>query len=113
MQRPLISALAAAIGFCAFAIAPANAATESFRTERVSYAGLDLNHDAGANVMLRRIQFAAREVCGDRTGRMSLRERAEIRACTSETMSKAVAAVGNDNLTRVFYGRPTITIGMH
>jgi UrcA family protein len=114
MKHPLILAIAS----CAFGLlvlSPASAATVERTTQRVSYADLNLDHQAGAELMLHRIRSAADAVCGDRFGRMSLREHAGIRACSRAAMNKGVSDVGSPVLAALFYDRyfdrrPSITI---
>lgn len=115
MKRSLIFAIASCGAFGLLALAPASAATIERASQRVSYADLNLDHQAGAEVMLHRIRNAADWVCGDRIGRMSLREHLALRACVRAAMNKGVSDVGRPVLTTLFYDRyfdrrPSVTI---
>jgi UrcA family protein len=115
MKHSLILAIASCAAFGLLAFSPASAATIERTSQRVSYADLNLDHQAGAEVMLHRIRSAAETVCGDRFGRMSLLEHARIRACFRAAMNKGVSDVGSPVLAALFYDRyfdrrPSITI---
>ena len=108
MPRSLMLALASAIAFGFAAAAPA--AAEEY-AQRVTYAELDLNGSAGADVLLRRIENAAESMCGARFGLMPLNERIAIQRCVQEKSVKAVAEVNNGNVTARFYNRdPSIIV---
>lgn len=110
MQRSLTFACAAALAFCAMALAPAAAATETPSTQ-IAFADLDLNREAGAAVMLGRIERAAQAACGHRTGLMPLRERMALRTCVRSESEDAVRDVGNATLTALLYNRrPRVTV---
>lgn len=115
MKQSLILAIAACGAFALLALSPASAATIERASQRVSYADLNLGHQAGAEVMLHRIRSAADAVCGDHFGRMSLRRYQRIRACARAAMNKAVQDVGSPILAELFYDRyfdrrPNVTI---
>lgn len=87
MSRSLHLALATAIGL-AFA-APAFAQTRP--EERVvTYGDLNLNSAAGADALINRIDTAAEQVCGARTGPNTLSQSRDSRACETETTDNAV-----------------------
>ena len=117
MPRTLMLALASAIAFGFAAGAPAAAEEFSQRviaeeySQRVTYAELDLNDSAGADVLLRRIEDAAESMCGARYGPMPLNEYVAIQSCVQEKSAKAVADVNNGNVTARFYRRdPSIIV---
>ena len=115
MKHSLILAIASCGAFGLLALSPASATTIERNSQRVSYADLNLDHQAGAEVLLHRIRTAADAVCGDRFGRMSLRRHATIRACSRSAMNKAVSDVGSPVLAELFYDRyfdrrPSVTI---
>ena len=115
MKHSLILAIASCGAFGLLALSPASAATIERTSQRVTYADLNLDHQAGAEVLLHRIRSAADAVCGDRFGRMSLRQHATIRACSRAAMNKAVSDVGSPILAELFYDRyfdrrPSVTV---
>lgn len=79
-------------------------------SQNVSYANLDLGTEAGARAMLERIDDAARSVCGDTRGRISLSERTVVRACIAETKQQAVAELNNPTVTAMFEGQAPAVI---
>jgi UrcA family protein len=107
MQRSIMGALAAA-AFSLGAMAPAAAGELQRAPQRVAYADLDLNEQRGADAMLGRIEFAARNQCGDRAGQMTLAERNAIRRCMSSKIERGVEQVGNANLSALYSGRRAI-----
>ena len=103
-RRATSIALAAALLLGAVAATPASAEPWTF-SQRVSYAGLDLNSDAGARAMLYRIHNAAASVCGDRPGLRPLNERATVNACMADASDRAVADLGSSNVTAMYFQR--------
>jgi UrcA family protein len=105
---------AAAFALAAMASAPAAAETRERFATRVSYADLNLGSRAGADAMLNRIEWAAREGCEARSGRMSLGDLAFQRACVRGSMDRAVTYLGNPLVTARYIERGgrtgTITI---
>lgn len=61
----------------------------------VSYADLDLSREAGARVMLSRLESAASSVCGGWPDIRRLDRVAVYRACTHKAMDGAVAQLGS------------------
>ena len=59
----------------------------------VFYADLNLSSPAGAEVMLRRIRFAAASVCGGRPDGREIADATRFRACVAAAVSNAVAEV--------------------
>jgi UrcA family protein len=64
----------------------------------VSYADLDLTSDAGVKALYRRLQAAAKQVCGPST-RQNVEREMERRACYRETLSHAVTKVNIEMLS--------------
>ena len=65
----------------------------------VSYQDLNLNTDAGVQVLYKRIHAAAKQVCGG----LQIRDLQGVRAheaCVQRAMDQAVATVNNQMLTR-------------
>jgi UrcA family protein len=97
---------AAAFWIGALYLAPEAAAQASEPMSRsVSYADLNLDNEAGARAMLRRIRHAARDVCDDTWGRTSLRQRSYVRACVREAMERAVAELDRPVVTALYQDR--------
>ena len=65
----------------------------------VRYEDLNLKTDAGVQVLYKRIQGAAKEVCGDVDGRDLQVARAH-QACVARAVADAVATVNNQMLTK-------------
>lgn len=61
----------------------------STRSRHVDLSDLDLAQSAVINTAHWRVIQAVRDVCGDRTGRMPLEERAGIQACKKQAMTHA------------------------
>jgi UrcA family protein len=72
---------------------------------RVEYADLNLNSEAGAEVMLRRLNRAAASVCGDSYGRRPIEAREAVRACMSDAVERAVSALDHPTVTALYRGR--------
>jgi UrcA family protein len=84
----LIGCLAAT----AHATTPATA--EKVRQTVVSYSDLDLETEAGAKTLVRRIKFAARRVCGvNDAGLLAMEFRAQLHRCAEQATARAVADV--------------------
>jgi|SRR5687768_5287886 UrcA family protein len=70
------------------------ATTETVRQQVVSFADLNLETEAGANTLLRRIKFAARRVCGvNDIGVIAIEFRARLHRCAEQATARAVADV--------------------
>jgi UrcA family protein len=80
---------------------PALAADET-ALETVRYSDLNLNDRSDAMRMLRRLRQASRDICDDRSGRMSLSERVFRTKCVRETTGESVAQLGNDNVRDLY-----------
>jgi UrcA family protein len=84
----LIGCLAAT----AHATTPATA--ENVRQSLVSYSDLDLETEAGAKTLVRRITSAARRVCGvNDAGLLAMEFRAQLHRCAEQATARAVADV--------------------
>jgi len=66
----------------------------------VSYADLDLQKDAGVAQLQRRLEAAARKVCG-RADPRDIKLAALTRQCVDTAMLRAVAEVGSPQLARL------------
>lgn len=67
---------------------------------KVTFADLDLNKQAGAETLYRRIQSAARSVCG-RADAREIERRSEFRDCFDETVQAALKQVNRSSLYAV------------
>jgi UrcA family protein len=97
-------ALAAVAGICvaSFAIgAHAGEADAAVPARTVHYSDLNLNTQAGAEVLYRRIRSAAELVCGDVDSRQ-MAEAAAARACVSRAVTGSVRAVNSRLLTSTY-----------
>ncbi len=63
------------------------------KSERVSYADLDLSGPAGARTLLLRIRGAAEQVCSPEAFIRDFRDSADYRDCKGEAMARAVDQV--------------------
>lgn len=105
MKTPLTMLMAAAALSLALATPAAAQTTEDRFQTRIAYADLDLSGAAGADAMLNRIRAAASDACGDRMGRMTLREHRRIAACSAAFQQKAVVRLDNAAVARRFLER--------
>jgi UrcA family protein len=111
MKNSIMLAIASAAAMALLSATPAAAENFDRASQRIAYDDLNLNSQRGAYAMLRRIEFAASSVCGDRAGPMTLVEHVVIERCVDEKIQRAVADVNNANVTGLYYGRhPSVTI---
>jgi UrcA family protein len=68
----------------------------------VKYADLDLTSDAGAAALLRPIEAAARQVCGDPREVQPLDRSMPVRQCNTRAIERAVAALGATKVTLAY-----------
>ncbi|MDX2237767.1 MAG: UrcA family protein [Hyphomonadaceae bacterium] len=102
-MKTVFAAAAAALALMAFA-APASAAPRGAQEVSivVSYADLDLNHEAGARRLIQRVESAAERVCGYDNGVRGLSARRAYRACVQETMADALAPMSHPVVAQLF-----------
>jgi UrcA family protein len=105
MHRSLLLTLASAAAFAFLAAAPASAQDAQRFEARIPYGDLNLNSDAGVEVLLSRITNEARSACGHRFGRMSVAENMAIRACVREFEAAAVGELDNARVNTRFADR--------
>ncbi|MBS0612348.1 MAG: UrcA family protein [Proteobacteria bacterium] len=65
---------------------------------RVGYGDLNLDTDAGAHVLYRRLRAAARQVCSDDADSREVARAANARACQHQAIERAVRTVGSPRL---------------
>ena len=92
----LVVAAALAVGMLA---GVTHAAEAEVPAQTVRFQDLNLNTDAGVQVLYKRIQGAANQVCGDIDGRDLVVARAH-KACVERAVADAVATVNNQMLTK-------------
>jgi len=72
-------------------------------TMKVSYADLNLEKEAGAEILYQRLQKAAKQVCSGRTLTVkgSLTEAAARTSCIRDTLDEAVKHVNNQHVSKI------------
>jgi UrcA family protein len=115
--RPVLVWIVCLLGTAALAsivsllgITPAWSATPGVHSVTVSFRDLDLSSPEGANALYRRIQAAAKQVCG--YAGADLLERSIWRGCYRNAIADAVGKVNNPLLTAVHTGRPAAMTAM-
>jgi UrcA family protein len=93
------------------ALLPAAAVSAAERDEPLStvvrYGDLDIESEAGAEALYRRLQLAARRVCpGDSR---DLAMRAAVRACRAQAIERAVGSIGSTRLAAVQSARKRVS----
>jgi UrcA family protein len=91
-------------------ITPAWSSTPGERSVTVSYRDLDLSTPEGAKVLYKRIQAAAKEVCG--RPETDLLEQAIWKSCYRHAVGDAVGKVNSPLLTAVHTGHPAAVTAM-
>lgn len=94
----------ALIGAAAAAPAFAQSLNDDSQSRVVTYGELDLNSEAGAETLIRRLNNASEDVCARHDGRRPARQAARDRACEYETTEVAVNDVGHPNVSAEYYG---------
>jgi UrcA family protein len=86
---------------------PARAYEETPISKVVRFGDLDLTKPEGAQVLYRRIQAAAQQVCAQPTSRMLETVRVE-QFCTRNAIDNAVRQVNSEQLTALRFGSPLL-----
>jgi len=92
-------ALAAATAALSMAPALAASATIHEQSKEISVIGYDLNDAADAEIVLGKIQSAAKKVCTLSVNRDTLRERAQRRRCADKATTIAVESMSSPTLS--------------
>jgi UrcA family protein len=100
ISKSVVLAAVAAMGLAASG-AYADAMANDVPVRTVRYADLNLNTDAGAAILFKRIHNAAEQVCGD-AGSRRLGEAAAAKACIDKAMLQTVKAVNSPKLTNEY-----------
>ena len=104
-----VSLVALSAFFMGAAAVPAMA--QDVRQEVVFIGDVDQGSDAGADVIIDRIQDAARDVCGTQGGAMPIPQRNDIRDCRAEATQTAIDDLNNGLVTARYYGlTPEVTV---
>ena len=96
MSRPAM--LAAAVVTAVLSLGAGHAAPAT----TVSYGDLDLSRPAGAEVLVRRLENASRQVCGGTPDLRNLEANRLFRACVRVAMDGAVTKVGAPLVREVY-----------
>lgn len=100
-MKRITLALAALALSGAVALPAAAGAIEQTEQKTVSVAGIDMNTEAGAKIVYKRIEKAAERVCGVSEGRMSLKQAQPAKACAASAVDAAVKALNVDAVTTI------------
>lgn len=84
------------------------AATAPPKQETVSYADLDLSREAGAKILIARMQAAAERVCGPAPVLADLKFHAIYTHCVRETVQRSVASVDSAVVAKVYSGLQSV-----
>jgi len=77
----------------------------------VRYGDLDISRSAGAEILLRRIDKAAVQICGGKPDQRLLGERQAFEKCRATTIDRSVAAL-NAPMVTAAAGRSNATVAM-
>lgn len=101
MSRSAYFAFASVVALIATPVAFAQSYPES---RVVTYGELNLNTEAGADTLIRRINNAAEDVCGRHDGRRPARQAISDRNCEYETTEDGVDQVDHPMVQARYYG---------
>ena len=102
MRRSYVFSIAALLA--ATVALPAVAQEVQYRSRVVTYGDLNLDNQHGARTMVRRIENASREVCGDRSGPRPINENGSVHACRVDSSENAIADLDHPMVTAEYYG---------
>ena len=105
-ESKFVKGVVATVAVVAFSVPAISSADElKGRSEKVTYADLDVQKEEGAEVLYRRLQQASKRVCGvDANNANSVREMSQKRECYRDTLDRSVAKVNNPALTAIHEG---------
>ena len=102
--------IAASLAFAPAALAQTHANGIENVSIRVAYGDLDMSKPAGGIALLKRIEVAARKVCGEVRGRTPLRPHPPVN-CRRETVARTVSSLSIGTLTLAWSGKyPTTSV---
>lgn len=106
-ESKLVKSIVTTIAVIAFST-PAILSAEELkgRSEKVTYSDLNVDKEAGAHTLYRRLQIASKKVCGVESIKNAggIRETSEQQRCYRETLDEAVAKINNPTLTEIHEG---------
>lgn len=106
-ESKIVKGVIATVAVVAFSL-PAIASAQDFkgRTEKVTYSDLNVEKEAGAHSLYRRLQQASKRVCGVESIKNAggIREISQQQRCYRETLDAAVAKIDNATLTGIHEG---------
>lgn len=107
-ESKVLRGVVAAIAVVAFSLpAMANAGADfAGKAEKVNYADLNLEKEAGAKQLYRRLQQASKRVCGveSLTVTGSVREVSKAKSCYRDSLDSAVAEINSATLNGIHQG---------
>lgn len=106
-ESKLVKGVVATCAVIAFSV-PAIASADELkgRSEKVTYADLNVEKEVGAKALYRRLQHASKRVCGVESMRNAggIREISRQYRCYRETLDEAVAKIDNATLSKIHEG---------
>ena len=106
-KSKIVKGVVATVAVVAFSL-PAIASAEDFngRAEKVTYSELNVDKEAGAQALYRRLQQASKRVCGVESIKNAggIREISQQQRCYRNTLDEAVAKINNATLTGIHEG---------
>ena len=87
---------------CALVSSISQADSFDMNSVKVSPAGLDLNSNAGAQTMFKRLTVAAEQVCGGANAEFDALRTVVYRACYRETLSNAIRSLNAPMVTHAY-----------
>ncbi|MGI9263135.1 MAG: UrcA family protein [Woeseiaceae bacterium] len=106
-ESKIVKSIVTTVAVVAFSL-PAIASAEDFqgRAEKVTYSDLNVEKDAGAQSLYRRLQHASKRVCGVEASKNAggIREISQQQRCYRETLDQAVAKINNATLSGIHEG---------
>ncbi|MDH3990249.1 MAG: UrcA family protein [Gammaproteobacteria bacterium] len=106
-ESKLVKGVVATVAVIAFSL-PAIASADELagRSEKVTYSDLNVEKEAGAQSLYRRIQQAAKRVCGVESLKVAgnLRQLSQQQNCYRDALDATVAKIDNAALTELHKG---------
>jgi UrcA family protein len=100
MKKTFVIAIAAILASSLAGAAQATAVRRNVQQQAVKFGDLNLEREADAAVLLKRITSAARQVCGLHIGPLPFGIKMHLERCAAEATARAVAEVNAPLLTR-------------
>jgi len=106
-ESKIVRGVVATIAVIAFSL-PAFASADDLkgRSEKVTYSDLNIDKEAGAIQLYRRLQLASKRACGVESIKNAggIRETARQQRCYKDALDEAVAKINNPTLTEIHEG---------